>query len=200
MTTVIQLICQGETLANRHARFPSDDPLSDTALKHFPLRTAGVGPFTKIWTAPEQAARQTMRGMGLQGQCVAELAEPGYGCWSGMPIKTVLEQDEAAFQRWLAGEAAPGGESVAQVMMRTAAWLSQRVADRGCQCAIVSPAVIRAIIIHLLDAPVGAFQRIDIHPLSMTVLRSNGKRWHLSSQTRVFQEGRQPGSPGLSVA
>lgn len=61
---------------------------------------------------------------------------------------------------------------MAQVMVRTGAWLSLRAAGRGCQCAIVSSGVIRAMVIQLLDAPVSAFQRIDILPLSMTVLRS----------------------------
>jgi broad specificity phosphatase PhoE len=180
MTAIMQLICQGETLANRQSRFPSDDPLTEASLKQVHQLKECVGPFTKIWTAPALAARQTQRELGLCGEPVPELAEPGYGRWAGIPIKTVIEQDEGAFQRWFSGEAPPGGESMAQVMARTGTWLPQRVAERECQCAIVSSAVIRAIVIQLLDAPVSAFQLIDILPLSVTTLRSNGKRWHLS--------------------
>lgn len=180
MTSVIQLICQGETLANRHSRFPFDDPLTETSLNQIHQLKACFGPFSHIWTAPEQASWQTAQGLGLSGEPVEELAEPGYGSWAGIPIKTVVEQNDGAIQRWLSGEAPPGGESIAQVMVRTGSWLSRRVAERGEQCAVVSSGVIRAMVIQLLDAPVSAFQRIDILPLSMTVLRSNGKRWHLS--------------------
>lgn len=180
MTSVIQLICQGETLANRNSRFPFDDPLTETSLNQVRQLKECFGSFSKIWTAPELASQQTAQGLGLRSETVAELAEPGYGTWAGIPIKKVVEQDEEALQRWLAGEAPPGGESIAQVMARAGAWLSLRVAEQGCQCAIVSSAVIRAIVIQRLGAPVSAFQQIDIQPLSMTLLRSNGKRWHLS--------------------
>lgn len=180
MTAIIQLICQGETLANRYSRFPSDDPLTKISVEQAHQKKEYVGSFSKIWIAPELGARQTTLELGLTGEAVLELAEPGYGRWAGLPIKKVIEQDERAFYCWFSGEAPPGGESIAQVMVRTGAWLSLRVAERGCQCVIVSSAVIRAMVIQLLEAPVSAFQRIDILPLSKTVLRSNGKRWHLS--------------------
>lgn len=180
MTSVIQLICQGETLANRNSRFPFDDPLTETSLNQVRELRQRFGPFSQIWTAPELAARQTTRELGLRGESVPELAEPGYGRWAGSPIKKVVEQDYGEFQRWLSGEAPPGGESIAQVMDRAGTWLSVRAADRGGQGAIVSSAVIRAIVIQLLNAPVSAFQLIDIQPLSVTMLRSNGKRWHLA--------------------
>lgn len=190
MTAVLKLICQGETLANKNSRFPCDDPLTDMSLKQAHQLKACFGPFNKIWTAPALAAQQTALELGLRGEPAQELAEPGYGHWAGTPIKKVVAQDEEAFQRWLLGEAPPGGESIAQVMARTGTWLSLHVADRGCQCAIVSSGVIRAMVVRLLDAPASAFQRIDILPLSVTTLRSNGKRWHLTCLGRALDEVR----------
>ncbi|UDJ81471.1 histidine phosphatase family protein [Kosakonia oryzae] len=180
MAFVMQLICQGETLANRNSRFPFDDPLTETSVNQLRQLKECVGPFSKVWTAPDLPARQTTSALGLCGESVAELAEPGYGHWAGIPIKKVIEQEHGAFQCWLSGDAPPGGENIVQVMARTGRWLSLRVAERGCQCAIVSSTVIRAIVIQLLDAPASSFQLIDIQPLSMTQLSSNGKRWHLS--------------------
>lgn len=179
MALVMQLICQGETLANKKSRFPFDDPLTQSAVHQLHQLKAFVGPFSKTWTAPDLPARQTTFALGLCGESVAELAEPGYGRWAGVPIKKVIAQEPKQFQSWLSGEAPPGGENIAHVMARVEMWMSLRVADRGCQCAIVSSAVIRAIVIQLLNAPVNAFPLIDIHPLSRTLLRSNGKRWHL---------------------
>lgn len=180
MALVMQLICQGETLANRNSQFPFDAPLTETSVDQVRQLKEGVGPFSKVWAAPDQPAQQTTSALGLCCESVPELAEPGYGRWAGIPIRKIIEQEHGAFQYWLSGDAPPGGENIAQVMARTGTWLSQRVADRGAQCAIVSSAVIRAIVIHLLDAPVSSFQLIDIHPLSMILLRSNGKRWHLN--------------------
>ncbi|WP_244316634.1 histidine phosphatase family protein [Kosakonia arachidis] len=176
----MQLICQGETLANRNSQFPFDAPLTETSVSRVHELKKCVGPFSKIWTAPDLPARQTTCELGLEGESVPELMEPSYGSWTSIPIKQIIEQEHEAFQCWLSGDAPPGGENIAQVMARTRTWLSQRIADQGCQCAIVSSAVIRAIVIQLLDAPASSFQLIDIHPLSMTLLRSNGKRWHLN--------------------
>lgn len=179
MAFVMQLICQGETLANRNSRFPFDDPLTETSVNQLRQLKECVGPFSKVWTAPDLPARQTISALGLCGESVPELAEPGYGRWAGLPIKKVIEQEHGEFQCWLTGDAPPGGENIVQVMARTKKWLSLRVAERGCQCAIVSSAVIRAIVIQLLSAPASSFQLIDIQPLSITQLSSNGKRWHL---------------------
>lgn len=188
MALVMQLICQGETLANRKSKFPSDDPLSDISMNQIRQLKEYVGPFSKIWISPGQPARQTASGLGLSGEPVPELAEPGYGRWAGIQVKKVIEQEGGAFQYWLSGGAPPGGESIMQVMARTGTWLSLMVSEQGHQCAIVSSAVIRAIVIQLLDAPASSFHLIDIQPLSMTQLSSNGKRWHLTCLGKKLEE------------
>lgn len=192
MVAVLQLICQGETLANRHSRFPANDVLSEASRLAAQQMQGGIAAGSKIWLAPELAAQQTAQALGVAGQNVPALAEPAYGLWAGMSIKAVITQQGEDFQRWLTGEAAPGGEGVAQLLVRTGAWLSGRITGRQPQCAIVSAAVIRAMVIGLLGAPVSAFQLIDIAPLSLTTLRGDGKRWHLTSINSVrlaFPEG-----------
>lgn len=181
MTCVMQLICQGETLANRNSRFPFDDPLTEVSQKQAQELKGCFGPFSKTWTAPDQAACQTSRELGFLSESVWELAEAGYGRWKGVSIKKVIEQDYGTFQCWLSGEAPPEGEKIAQVMARTGIWLSRRVSDRGIHCAVASSTVIRAIVIQILDAPASSLQLIDILPLSTTLLRSDGKRWHVVS-------------------
>ncbi|QGY32755.1 histidine phosphatase family protein [Pantoea cypripedii] len=192
MAAVLQLICQGETLANRHSRFPANDALSDASRLAAHRMQGCIEADSKIWLAPALAAQQTAQALGVAGHSATALAEPACGLWAGMPIKAVMTQHGEDFQRWLAGEAAPGGEGVAQLVLRTGEWLSGRVAERQPQCAIVSAAVIRAVVIGLLGAPVSAFRLIDIAPLSITTLRGDGKRWHLTSINSVrfaFAEG-----------
>lgn len=97
MTSVIQLICQGETLANRHSRFPFDDPLTKTSLNQIHQLKACFGPFSHIWTATERASWQTAQGLGLCGEPVAELAEPGTAVGQVSRSKRLLSRIMAHF-------------------------------------------------------------------------------------------------------
>ena len=45
--------------------------------------------------------------------------------------------------------------------------------------AVTHPAVIRAAIVRVLNAPPQAFWRIDVAPLSLTDMRFNGRAWTL---------------------
>ncbi|MGF7449665.1 histidine phosphatase family protein, partial [Klebsiella michiganensis] len=83
------------------------------------------------------------------------------------------------FQDWLEGAAPPGGEARAQLLARCGSWLAKHVDIRGRHCAIAPAAAIRATIVDVLGAPLHSFARIDIHPLSITELRSDGRRWNL---------------------
>lgn len=95
------------------------------------------------------------------------------------PLEAREWQDAEAFQAWLEGAAPPGGESRAQLLARCGSWLAKHVDIRGRHCAIAPAAAIRATIVDVLGAPLHSFARIDIHPLSITELRSDGRRWNL---------------------
>ncbi len=179
MNAVMHLICQGETLANRNTRFPANDELSETASVALSKMRVDIRAESKIWLAPEVAARQTAAALGLRGEVVAQLAEPDYGHWAGLPVKQVIKDNSAAFHRWLSCDAPPGGESISAIISRTGEWLSRNAGAQEHHCVIVSAAVIRAMITGLLDAPFSAFQRIDIAPLSRTILSSTGTRWNI---------------------
>ena len=43
--------------------------------------------------------------------------------------------------------------------------------------AVTHAAVIRAAIVHVIEAGPKSFWRIDVLPLSLTDLRTNGRRW-----------------------
>lgn len=179
MNAVMHLICQGETLANRHTRFPANEEISETASAALSQMKVDIRAGSKIWLAPEVAARQTAAALRLKGEVITQLAEPDYGQWAGLPVKQVMRDNSAAFHRWLSCDAPPGGESIAAVIFRTSEWLSRNAGVQGYHCAIASAAVIRAMITGLLDAPLSAFQRIDIAPLSRTILTSTGSRWNI---------------------
>ncbi len=54
-------------------------------------------------------------------------------------------------------------------------------ADRARLVAVAHPAVIRAAILIALDAPPKSFWRIDIAPVSRTVMHFRGHAWTLRS-------------------
>lgn len=178
MRSSLTLICQGETAASRGSHFPSDDPLEAREWQRARQLQSIAACYHSIWTAPGTAARQTATALSLQATQAAELAEPDYGLWAGRPLREVMTQDAEAFHAWLEDAAPPGGESRVQLLARCAAWLAQRVDIPGLHCAVVPAAVIRAMIVDVLGAPPQSFARIDIHPLSITELRSDGRRWH----------------------
>ena len=53
--------------------------------------------------------------------------------------------------------------------------------ERGRIVAVTHPAVIRAAILVALDAPPKSFWRIDIAPMSRTVMHLRGQAWTLRS-------------------
>jgi broad specificity phosphatase PhoE len=55
-------------------------------------------------------------------------------------------------------------------------WIRQRRT-----IAVTHPSVIRAAIIHAIDATPQSFWRIDIAPLPLTTLSRNNGRWSLGS-------------------
>ncbi|NMD78041.1 histidine phosphatase family protein [Klebsiella sp. DNRA6] len=179
MRASLTLICQGETAASRGSHFPCDDPLEAREWQRAHQLQSGTARYQRVWISPDTAARQTAAALSLPGTLVTELAEPDYGIWAGRSLREVMTQDAEAFRAWLEGDSPPGGESRAQLLARCGSWLAKHVDIQGRHCAIAPAAIIRAMIVDVLGGPLHSFARIDIHPLSITELRSDGRRWNL---------------------
>ena len=94
-------------------------------------------------------------------------------------MQAVIDREPEAFAAFMSDpHSRPhGGESIAGVCARTAAWLDSLVAEQGRILAVTHVAIIRAAVLAALSAPLEAFWRIDIPPLSTTELVSDGRRW-----------------------
>jgi broad specificity phosphatase PhoE len=66
-------------------------------------------------------------------------------------------------------------------MERVAAWIRAPGRNKVHTVAITHASVIRAAIVHVIEAQPQSFWRIDVVPLSLTDLRTNGRRWVLRS-------------------
>lgn len=179
MPTRLTLICHGATAATRSGAFPADEPLEERAL----VRAATVKPMIRradrAWTSPALRARQTAAAFGLDAVAEPALRDVDSGRWSGRRLEEIQAEEPDGVIAWLADpEAAPhGGEALAALLRRAASWLDERAGDSGHGIAVTHASVIRAAILHALEAPASSFRRIDIAPLSLAELSHDGRRW-----------------------
>jgi broad specificity phosphatase PhoE len=98
--------------------------------------------------------------------------------WRGQPLAGI---GPAELQLWLTDPAAAphGGESIVELTDRVAGWLKSLTENATPTIAVTHPAVVRAAIQVALDAPPKSFWRIDIAPLSQTVLHYRERGWVL---------------------
>jgi broad specificity phosphatase PhoE len=171
MTTRVVMICHGATEATKRAAFPADEPLlrpPDPVTERADLAFSG----------PATRCRQTAEALGLKVTVDERLRECDYGRWTGRTLTEVSETEPAAVHEWLTDPAAVphGGESTVELVERAASWLDSLPSGRI--VAVTHPSVIKAVIVHAIHANPESFWRIDIAPLSRTVM--SGPPWKLS--------------------
>lgn len=183
--TRLTLICHARTVAQKLARFPLDEPLEMDWQAQAGSRAAAFKRPPRLLSAPEQRARQTAALYGASVETVPALRDCDMGRWLGLSIDDLHREQPEALQTWLAdSHSAPhGGESVAQLCERVAAWLAVLSEQPGHVLAVTHPLVIRAALLHVMQCPPASFNAIDIEPLAQVELRFNG-RWRLRLDQR----------------
>ncbi|HLS77504.1 MAG TPA: histidine phosphatase family protein [Nocardia sp.] len=169
----LDLIGHGITEALRAARFPADEPLTEGGRNALPAYTPPSD--AAVRTGPELRAVQTAERLGLSGAPDPRLRDLDAGHWRGAALDTLPPAD---LQHWLTDPswAGHGGESVLDVLARTAEWLADVAAEGTPTVAITHPAVVRSALVIALDAPPAAFWRLDVAPGGVARLRHRG-RW-----------------------
>ncbi len=183
MTPRITLICHATTKALRAVTFGGDDALDATGKAKAERLAGSLGRVDQCWTSPALRARETAAALGLTPVVDERLRDCDYGRWTGLRFQQVLLREPRKLVAWIRKpENAPhGGETIPQLMQRVAAWMAERGRDPGRTVAVTHAAVIRAAIVHVIQAQLPSFWRIDVLPLSQTELRTNGRRWVLRS-------------------
>lgn len=183
MAARLTLICHASTDAVRKAAFPADEPIDrrdEAAAAELAKRLPRAD---QCWTSPELRARQTAQLLTLDATALPELRDCDYGAWKGHTFEELLARDPKGIDTWLRDPAAAphGGESLASLMQRVAHWLDgEKTVDRR-SILVTHASVIRAAIVHAVDAAPKSFWRIDVTPLSVTRLSGNDGRWNLVS-------------------
>ena len=174
----VLLVAHALTPSLRHHVFGGDDEPDQAALAGCPVDATAAA---AVLAGPARAAVRTAEAFGATPVVEAALRDCDYGTWTGRRFAEVLAEQPAAVEEWLSDpRSSPhGGESVEQLVGRVGGWLRTQAGGAGTVVAVTHPAVVRAAVILVLDAPLDAFRRIDVRPLTTVRLGEQDGRWTL---------------------
>lgn len=187
MSQRLTFISHGATAATQRAAFPADEPLEEPALVQAASLRDRLRRADRALTSPLLRARQTAEALCLDAREEPALRDLDHGRWAGRALGEIEAAEPGAVQAWLhdAGAAPHGGEAVSDLLLRVAAWMGGYGGETGHTVIVTHAAVIRAAILHVLDAPAGSFWRVDVAPLSVTDIRHDGRRWALRAVNQI---------------
>lgn len=157
-------------------------------------RLAGV-PLAAVVTSPLERCRQTAAAIaGAQRGSVEPLRERGlqecdYGDWQGMSLKVLAKHKLwPAIQSQPSSVTFPGGESMVAMSSRAISAVRRRDADvasrdgdQATWVAVSHGDLIKAIVADALGMHLDLFQRINIDPASITIIRYTAARPYVLS-------------------
>ncbi|MCB8879890.1 histidine phosphatase family protein [Acidisoma cellulosilytica] len=183
MSLRLTLIAHAASTATRQASFPLDEGLEPQGWQKAQALAGSLGRVDGAWTAPSLRTRQTAQVLGLVAQMEPALADIDLGAWAGRALAEVAAAEPEGLARWTADPAAAphSGESVLDLLARVASWLAGLQGQDGRFVAITHAAVIRAVLISVLEADPKSFWRIDVEPLCFARLQAHAGRWTLRS-------------------
>jgi broad specificity phosphatase PhoE len=184
MSVRLTLICHASTSAVREVAFPADEPLDVQGQAKASALGRELRRVDAAWTSPALRARQAAAALQLEAMVDPVLRDVDLGRWTGRSFAEIQEIEPDGIVAWTSqSDASPhGGESVIVLLERIAGWLDALKREDGKRVAAVThPAVIRAAVVHAIDAKPMSFWRIDIAPLCRVSLQGNPRSWTLRS-------------------
>ena len=179
MTVRLLMLAHAETAATRRAAFASGEGLDARGLA---AAAAMARPrCDRALSSFAAAARETAAALGLAPSLESALGDLDVGTWAGRSLADVAAQDPAGAAAFVGDPefTGHGGESIAALIARVHAWLDPLRGDRGRLVAVTHPALVRAAVVAVLEAPAHAFWQIDVAPLGALAFSSDGRRWAL---------------------
>ena len=133
--------------------------------------------FDAIYSSPIDRTMETARVIakphGLRVRSTKGIAEVRYGDWTNKSLKSLMKTKLwGTVQRFPSAARFPNGESVREVQTRAVAEIERLVAahPKGKVCCVSHGDVIKLIAAHYLGVHIDLYQRIVIHPASVSVL------------------------------
>ncbi|MFT3731970.1 MAG: histidine phosphatase family protein [Hyphomicrobium sp.] len=179
----LTFIANASTPAVRAAAFPLDEGIDDVGRQDAAALASQFTNFSAVLSSPAKRAIETATALNLRPEIDPSLRDLDLGDWSGQSLKSVAASDPHGFESWLSDTnfAPHGGETVDQLFARASVWLEDISARDGRILAVTHPSFIRAAILAAIHAGPTSFWNIDVAPLAVVQLTSNGRRWALRS-------------------
>ncbi len=197
-STTIDMIRHGEPVGGRRYRGQIDDPLSDKGWRqmreavgdHCPWDALVSSPLSRCRAFAEELAGRHGRPLALEPR----LMEIGFGAWEGRTADELMADDPeilGRFWRDPLNNTPPGAETLPAFRDRVVAAFDTLVDNyAGRHVLVVAHAgVMRMVIRHVLDMPLGRLFRIDVPNAAITRVRVD--RWGDERLPRLqFHAGR----------
>ncbi|WP_411036113.1 histidine phosphatase family protein [Shinella sp. BYT-45] len=179
--TRLTILCRGATVSSRQPRFFSDERLLAKETERARKLAQHLRAFDEVLHAPEKSAAETAALFSSRPIPCPPLRDVDYGQWNERAIADVAAGSPQAFERWMSDPAAAphGGESFDAACERAASWLTTLHAKGGSTLAVTHGIILKLLLAHVLGAPLASLWRIDVEPLGMLLLTSDGRRWAL---------------------
>jgi broad specificity phosphatase PhoE len=143
-------------------------------------------PISAIYSSPLERAQETAAAIAHDGHatCITEdLNEVDFGDWTGMPFATLDQRrDWLLFNRARSTSPIPGGERMRDVQLRACRALTRIArAHPDETVALISHGdVLRALVAHVLDAPLDRIDAFAIDPASVSVIVPTDRGFELT--------------------
>lgn len=185
MTTVL-LLRHGRTAANADgvlAGWTSGVRLDDTGTEQVARLAERLGEvrINAIVTSPLERCRQTAEAVAghhradLPVHSEVDLAECRYGDWTGRPLRDLADEPLwQIVQHHPSAAVFPGGESLAGMQARAISAIrrwNRRLGDTATYVVVSHGDVIKAVVADALGMHLDLFQRIQLEPASVSVIR-----------------------------
>lgn len=193
------LIRHASTSATRAAGFPADEPLDARGRAEAALLASALPAHSEAQSSPARRCRETAAAAGFADPSIVDaLAECDFGAWAGRTLADVAAASPADVAAWMEdADARPhGGESLTAFAARVAGWLDGEASRDGRAVAFAHGGVVKAALVHALGAPLSAFWRIDVAPLSLTELHAHDGRWTVARVNAVVRGAREGTAAG----
>lgn len=179
--TRLTILCRGATQANQQSRFSSAEALLPKEQTRLKTLAGNLRPFDAVLHAPEHATSETAAAFSAKADLCPPLRDVAYGAWENRTVADIAQHWPEDLERWSTDPAsAPhGGESFAAAQARAADWLEGYHAVGGNTLAVTHAIIVKLLLLHVVGAPLASIWRIDVAPLGMLTLSSDGRRWAL---------------------
>jgi broad specificity phosphatase PhoE len=173
------LVRHAPTSATRAAAFPVDEPLDERGRQQAASLAARLPDRVDVVSSPALRCVETATAAGLDAVIEQRIAACDFGSWAGRTLEEVHAGEPDAAAAWMLDpEACPhGGEALTVFAGRVSGWLDEQAQLSGRVAAVTHGEVVKAALVHALDAPISAFWRIDASPLAITELHAHDGRW-----------------------